>query len=266
MSDRIDPLLELLAQSRALESAAEDDGPLFGPHCLALERLLQLAEGRQPSSTESRHLTDCEACSARLAAMRRALALGVGGRASRGRPRSSLHHLPGPWLWRVGGVALAAAGLMLLGWLWFQRAGAPGGEIEFDVASSKADLFHELRSSEQGPEFFLGLELERAAWLRLLVLDERGGLILWPLDPDGSLTLHGEGGLRHEFGGYARRWGDPPHEARAFVWLVTRQLLDEAEARRLVDAPEAWSLERLEALAPELGERLGARVLLGPLR
>ena len=92
-------------------------------------------------------------------------------------------------------------------------------------AHDKAALFHTIRG-ETAPEsrgnlFYIGVRVDQPAYIRILAIDDRGGLEQLALDRAGATERRVEGGTDTIFGGYPLRdVGESGTETRIAYFLV----------------------------------------------
>lgn len=233
----------------------------LGKHPDALQ-LVAFAEGRLLDLERERierHLADCRPCRQEVAELARESQAAADEPVEA--PVLDLHGgargQGAPW-----GRLLAAAAVLLavvLGAQLLQDPGARPGDVELALAPAREELFGNARSGTESDELYVGLRLDRPAWLRLVALLEDGSGLEVPLDPDGRRSLRFEGGEDHSFGPYPRSLGQG-RDVRAVLAITSDE---ELTADRLAGID--WS-GLLEASARvELEQRLAARVVLQSL-
>lgn len=131
--------------------------------------------------------------------------------------------------------------------------------LEVDGAFDRTELFRTTRgqppqTTEDTNSFFIGVRVDRPAYVRIIILDDRQSLESLPLDrSEAQQKLVQQGDV---FGGYGIRYVDEAgveSTARAFIVVATpHPIRDQALARRLRAAEQSHSglsrrgLDRLE--------------------
>jgi hypothetical protein len=103
--------------------------------------------------------------------------------------------------------ALAAAVIIVAVWIAAERTLVAVPQLVADGAHDRASLFRTTRGTppavdERGGLFYVGVKVDRPAFIRIIVLDDRGGLEVLPLDRSGSVERQVDAGAATVFGGY----------------------------------------------------------------
>jgi len=175
------------------------------------------------------------------------------------------------WRYRLigAGTAVAAAVILVAVLVTAHRETSVVPGLAVDGAYDKADLFRTIRG-EQGPPgerddlFYIGVKVDRPAYVRIIVLDNHGRLESLPLDRSGSEERQVDADAETVFGGYEVESVDDRGMASrlsAFIVLASPKPLDgeslaewihrQSRARSESSQPES------ERVARELGRRFG---------
>jgi len=104
-------------------------------------------------------------------------------------------------VWKV----LAAAALLLIMARLAPWDSDPidGPDFELAIASTRDGAFRVERGAEEGSkDFFVGVRLQTARWVRLVGFDQSGTALEIPLDEKGSTSASFEGSSEYVFGPY----------------------------------------------------------------
>lgn len=182
----------------ALEIESLDDPAAPDPRtesCLKLSRVQAIVAGVVATAEEEAHFDTCRLCESRKRAFER-----------RRDRYSSVEEQPtsGSFVWStprivIGGLALATAAAVMAAVLW---VGDEALGLRADCSTTEERLFAPVRGASDGQEFYVGVKVSRAAWVRLLAVEKEGS---WqPLDLDrGKETLRLEPGRVDAYGPYS---------------------------------------------------------------
>ncbi len=150
---------------------------------------------------------------------------------------------PGRGIWKV--LIAAAVVVMLAQLIPWGSVVEDGPSFELAVASTRDAVFDVQRSSPEGTqEFYVGVRLQAAAWVRLVGFDQSGVALEIPLDEAGTTSADYEGSTEYIFGPYPLQL-DVNQRVHTVVALVSNSRLPwpsiESTDWTLDGDEESWS-------------------------
>ena len=167
------------------------------------------------------------------------------------------------------GLVLAAAVVLVVVGPWASDGRDAALSFQADGAYRISDLFQTARGTttrSADAEFFVGLRVDRPAYVRLVVLHDRLRLESLPLDRSGALELMVEPGESTAFGGYAvreRNAAGRESTATHFVVVTSASPIEDSAFERALQVVRDAQLTASDAILSELSRVMGDRFVCG---